>query len=517
MSLSRSSPGTFGSLVLTAVLAVTLRLQHSALINHDTAWYLYSAGEFLDGGRLYVDMFFDVNPPLGLWLTLPASLLSRWTGIPATETFVCYLTILICGSLALTRRILLSTPTLTPMFRRGLLFAALIALTLCAIPIFGQREHFLMVFVVPYLTLAACRATGGSCARTPAVIIGVLAGLGFALKPHFFLVPAGVELYLLGSAGIRGAARTENCWAVATVALYGVTVLVLTPEYVDRVVPYGLAVYNAAFKNSWALVLRHKEVVLLPVVLAFHLAVRRRLEYVAFADVFLIAATALFVVYLVQMKGWPYHIYPTSAALVLALGAMLSTILAGAGRSRRSLAGAAISKRIVTVAASICFTLIGSTLVVGGYRSEDTDRWSEIVRQHATGSTIYAFTSRVSLAFPLVTETGIGWSSRFPTLWLLPGLERRLRSADPESSASDIALLAEIEQYVRDAVLADLTATSPELVLVDTRRHKTYFAEIDFNYIDYFSEDSRFAALWTNYDEIQRYDDVAVYRLRHDR
>ena len=70
-------------------------------INHDVAWYLYSAGRLLDGGRMYQDIFVDVNPPLALYLTVPPVYLARLTGMFSVDIFIAYLCVLMLASLTI--------------------------------------------------------------------------------------------------------------------------------------------------------------------------------------------------------------------------------------------------------------------------------------------------------------------------------------------------------------------------------------------------------------------------------
>ena len=90
-----------GAALALAVLfaIVSLHFRFSTYINHDVAWYLYSAGRLLDGGRMYQDMFVDVNPPLALYLTVPPVYLARLTGMFSVDIFIAYLCVLVLASL----------------------------------------------------------------------------------------------------------------------------------------------------------------------------------------------------------------------------------------------------------------------------------------------------------------------------------------------------------------------------------------------------------------------------------
>lgn len=71
-----------------------------------------------------------------------------------------------------------------------------------------------------------------------------------------------------------------------------------------------------------------------------------------------------------------------------------------------------------------------------------------------------------------------------------------------------------MEGFTRDAVIADLTAKPPELVIVDDREIKSYFGPEPFDYLAYFGEDPRFARIWANYIWVAEEFDFDVYRRR---
>jgi hypothetical protein len=500
----------FGAFFLQAVYA-----QFSSLINHDTAWYLYAVDAFLDGGRLYQDAFFEVNPPLALFLTVPPVYVSRLTGLPSADLFFLYVFALIAVSLFLTGRLLVGAPGLPLVYRRGLLFAAMLALTVCPARGFAEREHLMFVLSLPYLMLAARRAAGADCGRGLGLLVGVMAALGFFLKPHFLLVPATLELYLLlVRRRPREVLRAETASLAATGLLYGLVVVLFTPDYLSRVVPYALQVYNNAYNNPLAFVVWRQETLLLPAVFALHWVTRRRLEESAVPEVFSIAVGGFFVVYLLQMKGWEYQLYPTGASLVLVLGAMLSRADSDRLETEPARSATAGSRGAMLAAALFLVSLVGAALWRGGYQNALAQSMAPIVREHAAGRAIYVFSTKVSAAFPLVTYTGVAWSSRFPTLWLLPGLERRRRSLTADTPAEQRALLDEIERFLIDAVVADFDARPPALVIVDVRREKHYFGDLELDYIDYFTADPRFAAIWSHYAPIERLGNYQVFKRR---
>jgi hypothetical protein len=222
--------------LLAALLALLAGARLGQTINNDVAWYIHSAGALLDGGRLYDDIFFEVNPPLMLYLTLPGALLARLTGWFAADAYLLTVFAAIALALWLASRVLADRPTAE---RRTILLAAGLVLGLLPAGDFGQRSHVMLVLTLPYLLLLARRLPAvPACGRRLALAIGAVAGLGCAIKPHYLLLPAALELLLL--ARTVHPLRPETVAMVAAVALYGLSIVLLTPDYLTRVVPYAL-------------------------------------------------------------------------------------------------------------------------------------------------------------------------------------------------------------------------------------------------------------------------------------
>ncbi len=57
---------------------------------------------------------------------------------------------------------------------------------------------------------------------------------------------------------------------------------------------------------------------------------------------------------------------------------------------------------------------------------------------------MYFFSSNTYTAFPLVVYAEVEWASRFPALWLMPGVEQRMRTR-PEGGADAGALVGTVD------------------------------------------------------------------------
>jgi hypothetical protein len=482
-------------IALLMALAMMIRLTHT--IDHDVAWYIYTAGVLLDGGRLYEDAFFEMNPPLMVYLTVPAVILARLTGLFPVHAFVLTVFVAIALSLWLGARLLPA-----PSRYVGLVLWFLV---LAILPGggFGQRPHLMVCFAMPYLLLVAGRlhSEKAACGTALAVAVGATAGVGFAIKPYFLLVPAALEALLLWRTRWRVALiRPETLALGIAVASYVAAIAIFTPGYPTRAVPYALEVYDA-YHESLGFVLLKPQTLLLPLLVLVHCRTRGALAppHAAMGDVLSLSAASLFVVYLVQMKGWGHHLYPTTAMLVMLLGAIAMA------------ASAAFRLRMVVLATAFAFVV--QVAAAADIRYPLMDRLMPYVRQHAAHGSIYFFSSQVLAGFPMTVYADVKWASRFPALWLLPEIAR---SRHASVHGINTELLAEIQRFTTDAVIADLSASLPELVFVDARPRKPLYGDIDFDFIEHFSADPRFAALWARYERIGGEQGVEIYRRRPD-
>jgi hypothetical protein len=474
--------------LLVALLCGAGWLQLRSVLHHDPAWLIHGTEVFLDGGRLYRDVF-ELNPPLIFYLTVPPVWLARSLQLFDLDVFVVYVVALITLSLSIAGLVLRYASALPAGMRNGILLAAGVALAICPAGNFGQREHLMLVLALPYLLLAAGRARQVPCAMWLAGAVGVMAALGFALKPHFLLIPFAAECYIVACTGtLRRLLRTETLGLGAAILLYLEAIVWFTPDYLTTIVPFGMAVYEGGFDSPLLAVLACPATLLLPLVLTLQLATRRNLAIPQPGDILCIAASGFFVIYVMQMKGWSYQAYPLDATLFLGLAVVLLQSVGVPHLSR------------LAIAIGVLLAAVGVNDGMQRYRNAFMAEMAPIVAGLPKDASIYVFTAKVSEAFPLVNYSGIGWSSRFDTFWLLPGL---LMQPAPTP---------EIEKFLRNAVVTDLTRRPPALIFVDVAPAKAYFGGRTFDYIRYFSADPRFAALWAEYQPLTRIGHFLVYR-----
>lgn len=286
----------------------------------DVSGQFWLSGAMRHGARLYVDIV-EINPPLWFWMAMPIGWLAEVLDVRPEPLVIVAVGIAVLGAIRAVARLL------GPDESRGrTLFLVYLAGILLLMPArdFEQREHLALIGAVPYLVLAAVRREGRSLPPLLAIMIGTGAGVGFALKPYFLLVPVLIELWLLIS--LRRTwrpLRAETLALAAVGASYAAAVVILSPAYLADMVPLFVPAYQGmgpTFRQTISFV---------PLLwLAILYGIVSRLDAIwsgaaPLTVAFLIGALGFAVGWAMQHKGWSYQGIPTTGCLALALAASL--------------------------------------------------------------------------------------------------------------------------------------------------------------------------------------------------
>ena len=231
--LQRRIPPIFlWALVILALTMAGQSLQSRVHLNHDVSYFVHFSRWLLQGRALGSDLL-DGNLPMVWVLFMPSAALvqSNLLDEPSAVRVVFWAYFLI--STALLIGVLSRLESRDRAASAGWVVAFVLIATLAPGFSFGQREHACVLFGMPYLAAAVLRLQGGQSPRkSVAVSIGLLAGIGFAIKPYFLAVPALVELLLLARLGWRSLlVRVESLVFGLTVLAYVVTAGLLIPDY----------------------------------------------------------------------------------------------------------------------------------------------------------------------------------------------------------------------------------------------------------------------------------------------
>lgn len=512
------SIGLFVSIAV--VFAVSAWLQFGVHLNHDVAWVLHSAGWLIEGKTFGEDIVV-ANPPLIWYLSVPPAFASRWLNGREVATFRVY--VYLVSALLLW----LSWASLRPLRAQGqgtTAAAVLITIAYCALirvgRDFGQREPLAMIMVLPYLFVVAGRLFRQTPPTWLAVTSGILAGLGFALKPYFLLSPLVVEaVFASRGHSFRHLFRLESLSLGAAVAIYGASIFVATPEYAFTVVPLVRSVFWAfeADKSAVAFGLLPYAGMFLLALALLPLSPRTIRPYF----IFLTAGGSGFIAgYLIQSKGYSYHLFP-----VLLLATMLAVLVITAAFQMASRLPVRWQTTVLAYRGGLLALLIvifGMQVghVAGWYAFANrkngpfgvqTERLIGVANRYASGESIYAFSTHPYPGFPVVAHSRARWGSRMNSQFVIPAVVRARESGGRDGTGG----LENAVAFQRRAVLEDFRKHQPAVVFVDNRDVRHAIGNAHFDFIEFFTADRAFAAVWESYKEIESIDGFRVF-IRSD-
>jgi hypothetical protein len=517
--------------MICALFAEGLLHQLILPVNHDVSWLLVATGRLLDGADIYGRDVVEFNPPMILYLFAPPVAFGRAFSISTVLCLRVYVLLLAAISLLLcreiTKRIVLPERA---QVRRYLMVLLALVFVVDRTRNFAQREHLMLILLAPYLLLVAARVMSLEIPRRLALCVGIAAGLGIALKPHHLVLPLVLECYIaVRHRTLRAWLRPEIAALVGTGLALLVVLLVYTPGYPFFVLPLSLDTYWAYQVPRAELMRRdHLEVFLLSGLLV--LLTRRSKPLRELGWVLMLAAGCFYVAYVAQATGWRYHRIPFHAVLIVAACLPLLAQLGSLddrnlptpywGAVTGGVAAASLTFYVLlfgptghgaALGSAISLWQRGETLGAGGGHVG-------LVEQHAAGGTIYAFSGSVRLGFPVVTQAGVTWSSRFSHLWPLVAVTRwrdELSASGKPPDPDELARIEEIERYVTEAVIEDLELRPPDLVFVEHPYRSRHILGRDFDYLAHFLREPRFREIWEHYEPVKS-GLIATTYLRRD-
>jgi hypothetical protein len=311
----RIAETAFGAFAVAGLALCALWLQWRLGADSDVHWLNDLVGRWLDGQTPYVD-FIEMNPPASLLLYVAPTALARAFKLrPDAVTQGC---VLVAGmaELAIAAAVARRARLLQEFGTAGLFWGAA-AIFLLPGSAFAERDHFGLIFALPVFAILPARALSRPVDAHWAIAGGLGAGCMLCLRPHYVLALAPPALYALYRSGWRGAAAClpEVAACALVLATYAATVVFFFPHFITDAIPLVTAVYvrdrapfGWLFAQAWFLVW---------ISLAGALWGTRRSLIASMPAQFLALASAgALACYLLQGKGWAYHLYVADALML---------------------------------------------------------------------------------------------------------------------------------------------------------------------------------------------------------
>ena len=250
------------TLAITLVGLVGAVLFSGMPLRDDAALLLDCARLIIHGWLPYVE-FADINPPIAHYVHMLPVYIAGGLNLDIPFVFhICVLTLIVYSAAAL----LFLLPRLTPVFSlpsRFVLSAVCILFSLWVLRAgeFGQREHLFTLAYIPWLYCREIRHGSGDVPALMSIVIGLISAPLFLLKPHFCMIVALVEAWLLFisrrfSTLWSPEILTLAAWVVGYAVHFGLLPSEMREAFFFRWLPFAIAnydVYNHPFSEITAM------------------------------------------------------------------------------------------------------------------------------------------------------------------------------------------------------------------------------------------------------------------------
>ena len=493
----RANPILYFSFVALGVLAYFL--QSMTILSSDVSSLLYDTKLFLAGGT-YVTDFFETNPPMIFFIYSPVVLFAKISGMPTSVLVRLYTALLALLSITCCQILLKNILNKDDDKLRYVIFFILTFVFLF-LPNsdFGQREHFLLIFMMPYLFAAVLTAQGKPIHPGLAVLIGVMAGFGFGLKPFFLPALVFVELYLIfARRSIMSCFRIESVICASMLLIYLAYIFLVHPNYIHIMLPLLFTFYFPSIKESWFVLLTDSTTIFCFILLGYYLIFYNKKHYPELTAILILAFCGMIVAFVLPRTLWWSHLLP-----VVGLSCLLVAIFIYQLFYEKIKKGLISNKELsLLIAIGLLMPLMlcveRAILIVNYNKSFNSNPFIQSLRQ-ANSQSVYCI-ARGILCFPLLQDTKHEFAGRFPLLWWINGLLQM------EKNSGLTALAQQQKNFLMNVLIEDLNQQQPQTVIV-----RPTTAKNSFDMLKYLLQDEKFQQVWSQYRYVDTFDDLMVY------
>lgn len=475
----------------------------------DQSWYLYAAQRVLAGAHISGPDLVEPNPPLIIWFSVVPAILGHLLHLDAYLMLKIVVFLMIAGSVAWCARIFRVSGIAQS---RACLFIAIASVLSAEIfmsgYVLGEREHLLIVLILPYILSAVLSVRGARSSLSFAELcaIGIAAGIAVCFKPQQLLILLFLELFLAISArNLKRLFSPDLLCAVLAIFLYTEIVSVAVPQYFTATLPLARETYWA-FQSHGPTGLIRQELVFDLLFIASALILifgRKKLRQPIIPGAFLTCSLAASVAYYVQQTGSSYRVYPQQALLLLAILWIAIDLIPpqtlAIWRPDSTFAVSALIFALLLVPPSI---VIGRTL-----KQFESLNWGipeDAFSKYPPGTPVLVLSTALG-AFPALERNHLAWASRGPCLWMLPAIiqNEAFQAGGPKpKKILPPALVKSLATQTRTDTAEDIHKWKPVVVMVEKcpKSHPCWgLSKFDFNALTWFLQGAAFAAEWQHY------------------
>lgn len=490
-------------LIFILFFSIQLFIQGNGIIAHDIIWN-FEVGSRLVAGGSYAKDFFEPNPPLLFFLHGFLGQLAAKVHIKPITFFYVFLTISSLLSFFTCHRLI------THIFARDkpviftLSAALIIAFSIAIGGDFGQKEHIVMLFALPYFFLNIGYLFEKNFSRSLQIVLGCAAGIGFAFKPPYFFLPLVlIELALMAQ---RCKINTLLRWDLVCIGfvqiIYLASIYLFTPSYLETVLPMILKTYAHQRYVDTTTLVTQVYMVFFYINLIGWLSCYTKDVYNKLVLQFFLISLGFALSYCLQGKGWTYQGLPLHVSNLFFFATIVILGL-------RKYKAQWVEKGLLCLSASLlfllfymapCYQTITTKLSCFKQPQCGLMRMMQGVSQLAPKGPLFVFSTHMQSSY-FRYYGGFPLGSRFPYLWPLPGYLNQKHDA-----------LQDVKQQIQTMITEDFLRFQPTLVLIH-RGPNDYIHNQHFDYLTFMTENHVFSVVWKDYRWIEQINEDPYFNF----
>lgn len=378
------------------------------------------AAERLLNGQDLVTHIYETNPPLNILIYAPHVIFAKLTEMPISIGSFYVTSILVIVSALCVQAVLKSFTHLSEIEKATFLLAHLIATTLATSVFFSDREHFIIMALIPFV-LCQYALTEKIPIKNkllwPILIIGATCIL---IKPHYGLIPTIFLIYrAINHRTLKVIIHPDFIALAIMTLLYITATATFFPGFITTILPDVLTLYTSSNQNLIQIINASQiHIVLYISILMLELFREDMPENKKRFLIWLHLSCLLCMIpYYVQMKGFYNHLVPAYAFFLLGLSMSFSFRLTTQ------------SKKAPIFALIIPIFILGGAIKIFSPLNKNFPKQNDILNlplalfleEHCTKPcTFYAFHDDIEIINPTAARMGYTHATRFPSLWFLP-------------------------------------------------------------------------------------------------
>lgn len=464
MNAPGRTESTVYALFVLGLLLPWLWIQSGLSINVDIAFLTQSAVYLLSGERM-TDAYYDTNPPLSILVYIVPAAIAKYGSVPLIYATLWYNIFLVAISTVLLHAALKPFGTLSPSQKSVLLGAYVLTNTVAANLYLGEKDQYILLALFPFTLLQLAMTRKLPVARWAQILTISLAAIFLMVKPHFYIVPALMIAHRLWVQKRPAALFDPDILALAAaIIVYAALLLFWLDDFTAVILPDILTLY-ASMKEPWItevfmLAMAAAGIIALPAALL----VKTPNKFVLFL---LLLGWLCMIPFVVQGKGFYYHMIPAVVFFCCAATLLLNDLIAGLlAKGLKGCTAQRTGLYASTLALALALYAIflpdgkSPALTHAQYREMPFTKLVVGACENRPDCTFFFFNDMTEIIHQTAVYTEIRHASRFSSFWFLPVL------TDPENKTLSPAKKEELTKKYGTMVAADLERFKPQILII---------------------------------------------------